>query len=121
MLPDVKFERGCLDWADVVVFVFPLWKWGAPAMLKGYMQRVLASGAAGEHPPPDEKPSGKKALLLACGEGPVSDMTDVAFISAGFTEVLREKLEHDGAITAEYLNRLFVEEGPAKEECNDSK
>ena len=33
-------------WADALVLVYPTWWSGQPAMLKGWFDRVLASGVA---------------------------------------------------------------------------
>lgn len=50
--PDVAEEQRKLLWADLVVFQFPLWWYGMPAILKGWVDRVYALGFAygvGEH------------------------------------------------------------------------
>ena len=50
--PDISEEQRRLLWADVVVFQFPLWWYGMPAILKGWVDRVYALGFAygvGEH------------------------------------------------------------------------
>lgn len=41
---DVKTEINKLLWADYVIFQFPLWWFGLPAMLKGWFDRVLIYG-----------------------------------------------------------------------------
>jgi NAD(P)H dehydrogenase (quinone) len=49
---DVAEEQRKLLWSDVVVFQFPLWWYGMPAILKGWVDRVYALGFAygvGEH------------------------------------------------------------------------
>ena len=43
--PDVELELGKLRAADRVIFHFPLWWFGPPAMLKGWFDRVLVHGA----------------------------------------------------------------------------
>lgn len=42
--PDIVREQERVRKADVLVFVFPLWGGGLPAMLKGWFDRVLAYG-----------------------------------------------------------------------------
>ncbi len=42
--PDVVEEQRKLLWADVVVLQFPLWWYGMPAILKGWVDRVYAYG-----------------------------------------------------------------------------
>ncbi|BAN02637.1 NAD(P)H-dependent oxidoreductase [Ilumatobacter coccineus] len=39
-----------LRWADTLVFVYPTWWSGQPAMLKGWIDRVFAAGVAWELP-----------------------------------------------------------------------
>ena len=41
---DVRREIARLEQADLVVFQFPLWWHGPPAMLKGWLDRVFVSG-----------------------------------------------------------------------------
>lgn len=52
LTPDVMAEQEKLAWADTVIFQFPLWWFSVPAILKGWFDRVFASGYAynvGEH------------------------------------------------------------------------
>lgn len=45
LLPaDVQREIARLDWADLVIFQFPLWWHAQPAILKGWFDRVLIYG-----------------------------------------------------------------------------
>jgi NAD(P)H dehydrogenase (quinone) len=41
---DIKAEMEKVKWADLVIFQFPIWYGGMPAILKGWMERVLATG-----------------------------------------------------------------------------
>lgn len=41
---DVKLEMDKLEWCDVLIFNFPLWWFGLPAILKGWVDRVFAMG-----------------------------------------------------------------------------
>jgi NAD(P)H dehydrogenase (quinone) len=43
--PDVRREIDEILWADFVVLQFPLWWFGMPAILKGWMDRVFVYGA----------------------------------------------------------------------------
>jgi putative NADPH-quinone reductase len=40
-----------LKWAQAVLFVYPTWWYGLPAMLKGWFDRVWATGVAFDLPP----------------------------------------------------------------------
>ncbi len=42
--PDVQAEIEKLFWCDVLIFQFPLWWFGMPAILKGWVDRVFAMG-----------------------------------------------------------------------------
>ena len=44
--PDLRREQARVSAADLLVFVFPLWWGGPPAILKGWCERVLAYGFA---------------------------------------------------------------------------
>ncbi|WP_416298097.1 NAD(P)H oxidoreductase [Paenibacillus illinoisensis] len=44
--PEVRTEMERLKKHDAVAFVFPLWWWHLPAMLKGYVDRVMNNGFA---------------------------------------------------------------------------
>jgi NAD(P)H dehydrogenase (quinone) len=41
---DVKLEMEKLEWCDTLIFNFPLWWFGLPALLKGWVDRVFAMG-----------------------------------------------------------------------------
>lgn len=41
---DVKAEMDKLEWCDTLIFNFPLWWFGLPAILKGWVDRVFAMG-----------------------------------------------------------------------------
>lgn len=43
---DLRREQGRVSDADMLVFVFPIWWGGVPAILKGWFDRVLAYGFA---------------------------------------------------------------------------
>jgi NAD(P)H dehydrogenase (quinone) len=46
-VPDeVKTEQEHIRWADVIIFVYPIWWTGLPAMVKGYIDRVFTKGFA---------------------------------------------------------------------------
>ncbi|MFE0764982.1 NAD(P)H-dependent oxidoreductase [Streptomyces smyrnaeus] len=43
---DIRAEQEKIEWADTLVFHFPLWWFGPPAILKGWFDRVLVQGFA---------------------------------------------------------------------------
>ena len=44
--PDLEQELEKLEWCDLIIWQFPLWWFGLPAILKGWADRVLAMGRA---------------------------------------------------------------------------
>lgn len=44
--PDLQAEMDKLAWCDVLIFQFPFWWFGMPAILKGWVDRVFALGRA---------------------------------------------------------------------------
>ena len=42
--PEIQAEQDKLFWCDVLIFQFPLWWFGLPAILKGWVDRVFAAG-----------------------------------------------------------------------------
>jgi NAD(P)H dehydrogenase (quinone) len=47
----VQPHADALQWCEHVVFVFPIWFYGPPAMLKGWLERVWLPGVAFLPPP----------------------------------------------------------------------
>ncbi|HLO12004.1 MAG TPA: NAD(P)H-dependent oxidoreductase [Pseudoneobacillus sp.] len=43
---DIKMEREKVEWADYIIFQFPMWWTSAPAIVKGWFDRVFAAGFA---------------------------------------------------------------------------
>ena len=43
---DVKIEQEHVEWADHIIFIYPVWWGGMPAILKGYVDRVFSEGFA---------------------------------------------------------------------------
>jgi NAD(P)H dehydrogenase (quinone) len=41
---DLQQEMNKLEWCDILIFNFPLWWFGLPAILKGWVDRVFAMG-----------------------------------------------------------------------------
>jgi NAD(P)H dehydrogenase (quinone) len=44
--PDVKREQELIAWADTLVFIYPVWWYDRPAILKGYIDRIFSYGFA---------------------------------------------------------------------------
>ncbi len=63
-----------LTWADHMVFVYPTWWGGAPALLSGFIERVFLPGFAfryrSESPMPERLLLGKTARLVVTMDSP---------------------------------------------------
>lgn len=57
--PDVSAELALLRGSDVFVLIYPIWFGSPPAMMNGYIERVLGSGVS----PQDERDRAGSALL----------------------------------------------------------
>lgn len=76
---DVQAEIDKLLWADAVILQFPMWWFGMPAILKGWVDRVFAYGFAygvGEHSDRrwgdrygEGRLAGKRAMLVVTAGG----------------------------------------------------
>jgi len=56
---DIKSEQEAVAWADTLVFIYPIWWFGLPAILKGWIDRVFLHGFAYEY-----AEGGPKGLLI---------------------------------------------------------
>lgn len=43
---DIAAEQADITWADTLIFIYPIWWWGQPALLKGWIDRVFSHGFA---------------------------------------------------------------------------
>jgi NAD(P)H dehydrogenase (quinone) len=64
---DIAKEQGFVKWADLLIFIYPIWWGGMPAILKGYIDRIFTSGFAYRSYESGILPllSGKKALIMS--------------------------------------------------------
>jgi len=53
--PELQPHLADLRWCDTLIFVYPTWWYGLPAMLKGWLDRVLLPGVAFVMPDADHK------------------------------------------------------------------
>ncbi len=63
---DIKNEQKHVAWADAFVVIHPVWWTGLPAMMKGYIDRVLSFGFAYtyENGAPKGLLTGKKVFII---------------------------------------------------------
>lgn len=70
--PEIETELKHLEWCDLLMFQFPLWWFGMPAMMKGWVDRVFVMGRTygGGHFYSNGVFAGKRALLSLTTGGP---------------------------------------------------
>ncbi|RUT68435.1 flavodoxin family protein [Flavobacterium cupreum] len=63
---EVKTEQDFITWADRIIFVYPIWWTGMPAIMKGYIDRVFSYGFAYRYDQGIQKGllTGKKAIIV---------------------------------------------------------
>ena len=68
---DIAREQQDLLWAQALIFFYPLWWYGRPAILKGWVDRVLQHGFAFRAGPDgvDGLLGGRKALIVITAGG----------------------------------------------------
>lgn len=77
LAPEIVAEQDKLQRAELVVFQFPLWWYGPPAILKGWFDRVLVSGFAfGLHDPVTGR-------VRKFGDGGLAGRRALAVVTAG--------------------------------------
>jgi NAD(P)H dehydrogenase (quinone) len=83
---DIKKAQDAIQQADILFFVHPVWWFGMPAILKGWIERVFSYGFAYGH---DSKGvrgllAGKKAAIVNTTGG-----TEKNFLDTGYGEAFR--------------------------------
>jgi len=113
IIPDgILAEQEHIRWADVLVFVYPIWWTGMPAIMKGYVDRVFSSGFAYAYN--DNNPVGlltdKKALILN-----TQGYTKEYYDSIGMTEALRKTTDQGifNFCGIEVVDHLFFGDVPS--------
>lgn len=63
---DIRGEQALIDWAELLVFVYPVWWYERPARLKGWFDRVWTHGFAYRYDAqgPHGLLAGKRALVF---------------------------------------------------------
>jgi NAD(P)H dehydrogenase (quinone) len=63
---DVQTEQDFITWADRIIFIYPIWWTGMPAIMKGYIDRVFSYGFAYRYDHGVQKGllTGKKTIII---------------------------------------------------------
>ena len=90
MPDDVLAMQQRVEWSDGLVFVFPVWWWSLPAMLKGWIDRVFSYGWAWEDPSdPDSGHLDDRRILVL----PTAGASEQAFAKRGYDVALHTQLD----------------------------
>jgi NAD(P)H dehydrogenase (quinone) len=63
---EIQTEQDFITWADRIIFVYPIWWTGMPAIMKGYIDRVFSYGFAYRYDDGVQKGllTGKKTVIV---------------------------------------------------------
>ena len=88
---DIKAQQDRIAQADVVAFFHPVWWFGMPAVMKGWIDRVFSYGFAYGHDSRGVKPllTGKKAILVNTAGGAKKQSYD----ETGFQDAMVKLLD----------------------------
>lgn len=88
--PDITSEMQKVQDAELVIFHFPVWWFSAPAILKGWFDRVLAMGVAWDTNNTYQNGyfRGKNALVVATAGSPESDFQPLGLHKATLKQML---------------------------------
>ena len=114
--PDIAAEMDKLFWCDVLVMQFPLWWFSLPAILKGWVDRVFASGRiyGGGKWYDRGVFAGKRAMLSVTVGGPPS-MYEPGGLNGDIHEQVLFHINHGMlAFTGFSVVRPFLVHGPAR-------
>lgn len=90
-LPDeVRAQQARVDRADGLVFVFPVWWWSFPAILKGWIDRVFSEGWAYRFEPGLSRGLLRDRPMLLLG---VCGSRESTFRKYGYDEAMRVQLD----------------------------
>ena len=89
---DIIAEQHKLLWSHFILFIFPLWWYSLPAILKGWIDRVFANGFAyGE----SYRLAGRRAMLcISTGGEPKPFTRDKQVIITGITDHIQRGTLH---------------------------
>lgn len=115
MPKDIKIEQEHIEWADVITFVYPIWWADKPAILKGYIDRVLSYGFAYKYEEgvPIGLLEGKKVIIFNTSGTP-----NEVYTATGMHEAMK-KLTKDGVFAfcgLDVIDHIFFGAVPTVEE-----
>ncbi len=89
--PDVLLEHQKIEWADCIIFLYPLWWSDCPAILKGWFDRVYSLGYAYGHKKSNSQLKKMKSIpygKVICTAGHPNDFLHEIGISESIRNIL---------------------------------
>lgn len=117
---DIAAEQADVSWADMVVFIYPIWWFERPAILKGWFDRVFSHGFAyrmTEDGMIEGLLKGKKAVVITTSGANEDNMRQNGVLDAINTCMLKGTLGFSGIEDIVYEN-LFAVPTVSDEERN---
>jgi NAD(P)H dehydrogenase (quinone) len=110
MPEDIVREQDAITWADLLVFIGPVWWYSVPAIMKGYIDRVFCEGFAYEYGEqgPRGLLNGKRALLITTSDADGQMSKETGMIEAITTTLVDAVFGFCGFDGAKYKNCFAV-------------
>ncbi|MDR7256423.1 NAD(P)H dehydrogenase (quinone) [Sphingomonas sp. BE270] len=96
--PDVRAELEAIDGCDVVAFIYPIWFGLPPAMMKGYVDRVIGAGVSPQQ------------VQDRAGQGPLTAGHMISITTSGARDAWLDEqgqMESLRELSSRYLFRAF--------------
>ena len=107
---DIAAEQANVAWADTLIFIYPIWWVGQPAILKGWIDRVFSYGFA--YQVTDEGAvgllKGKRARVITTSGSSEEIWGQVGALEAINTVMITGTLNFSGITDASYKNLYGV-------------
>jgi NAD(P)H dehydrogenase (quinone) len=97
--PDIADEQENVAWAELVVFIYPIWWFEQPAILKGWLDRVFSHGFAyriDEQGMIEGLLKGRKAVVITTSGANEENMKQNGILEAINTCMIRGTLAFSG-------------------------
>lgn len=107
---DIAREQADVTWADTLVLISPIWWYSLPAMLKGYIDRVMCQGFAYEYTAtgPRGLLQGKRAAIITTSGADENTANQTGMMKAITTSIVHGIFSFCGFAEARHHNCYAV-------------
>jgi len=108
---DIAAEQSDVKWADLLVFIYPIWWFEQPAILKGWIDRVMSHGFAyrqTENGMVEGLLKGKRAVVITSSGANEENMRENGILQAIMTCMVNGTLGFSGFDDVIYENLYAV-------------